>query len=93
MSPLVFSLWPGLAASLALGLAIGAVTGFPRGRATLVAAGLPLLALALLGALAGFGRVPGRAGLRIEIAALVLACYLAGCALGALARRLSGRTS
>lgn len=93
MSRLVVALWPGLAAALALGLAIGALTGFPRMRATIVASALALVALALLGALAASGTVPGRAGLWVEIAATVLACYLAGCALGALGRRLSGRTS
>lgn len=93
MISLVVPLWPGLAASLALGLAIGALAGVPRGRATRIAAGLPLLALGLLLGLAGLDTVPGRAGLWIEIAALVLACYLAGCSLGALARMLSGHTS
>ncbi|WP_342149362.1 hypothetical protein [Methylorubrum sp. SB2] len=84
-------LWPGLAAALALGLTVGALAGFPRSRATWLAAGLPLLALAGLIGLAAFGTAPGRAGLRIEIAALVLAGYLAGCGLGALGRMLSGR--
>lgn len=88
---LLLPLWPGLAAALALGLGVGALAGFPRSRATWLAAGLPLLILAALAGLATVGTVPGRAGLRIEIAASVLAAYLAGCGLGALGRRFSGR--
>lgn len=86
-------LWPWLAAAFGLGLAIGALAGLPRTRATRIAAGLPLLALAALVGLAVAGAVPGRSGLRVEVAALLLAGYLAGCTLGALARRLSGRAS
>ncbi len=88
---LLLPLWPGLAAALALGLTVGALAGFPRSRATWLAAGLPLLALAGLIGLAATGTVLGRSGLRIEIAALVLGAYLVGCALGALGRTLSGR--
>ncbi|SFL13994.1 hypothetical protein [Methylorubrum salsuginis] len=87
----ILPLWPGLAAALALGLTIGALTGFPRSRATWIAAALPLMALAALVGLTAAGTVPGRAGLGVEIAALVLGCYLAGCGFGALGRVLSGR--
>ncbi|KQT49937.1 hypothetical protein ASG52_07565 [Methylobacterium sp. Leaf456] len=89
----VLPLWPGLAAALALGLGVGALAGFPRTRATQLGASLPLLALAALVGLAATGTVPGRAGLRIEIATLVLAAYLAGCAFSALGRTLVRRQS
>jgi len=82
-------LWPGLAAALALGLGLGALAGFPRTRATQLGAALPLLALAVIVGLALTDTVPGRAGLRVEIAALVLAAYLVGCGIGALGRTLA----
>lgn len=86
----ILPLWSGLAAALALGLGVGALAGFPRSRAMWLATGLPLLTLAALVGLAATGTVPGRTGLRIEIAALVLGCYLVGCGLGALGRSLAG---
>lgn len=88
MNVLLLSLWPGLAAALVLGLAIGALTGVPRARPTLVAATLSLLALGALTGLAMTGTVAGRAGLWIEIAALFLAVYLVGCGTGAVGRTL-----
>lgn len=93
MSLLVISLWPALAAALGLGLAVGALAGFPRERRTAVAAMLPTLVLAGLAGLAVLGTAPGRAGLWVETAALLLAAYLVGCLLGALGRTLSGHAS
>lgn len=88
MTDLVSSLWPELAAALALGLAVGALTGLPRGGFALVAAGLLLAGLAVLATLR---TVPGAAGLWLEAGTLVLGAYLAGCALGGLGRSVSGR--
>lgn len=93
MNLLLETLWPGLAAALALGLAVGALAGLPRGRWTLAGAGALALVLAALAGLAGFGVVAGRSGLRVEIAASILAAYLAGCGIGGLGRRLAGRAS
>ncbi|GJD56091.1 hypothetical protein [Methylobacterium dankookense] len=81
MVALLAGLWPGLAGALVLGLGIGALWGWPH-RAVPAALGL---ALAVLAALALSGAVPGRAGLFVESGALMLAAYLAGCALGSLA--------
>ncbi|WP_412760079.1 hypothetical protein [Methylobacterium guangdongense] len=80
--------WPGLAGAGALGLGVGALAGWPDRYAIplglFVAAGL--LAAAALAAL-----VPGLPGLWLEGAALLLPLYVAGCALGALGRRLAVR--
>lgn len=93
MTVLVSSLWPELAAALALGLAIGAVTGLPRGRIAMMAAGLLLLGLAALTGLAIWQVLPGAAGFRIEAGALVLGAYLAGCGVGGLGRLAARRAS
>ncbi len=91
MTLLVASLWPQLAAALALGLAVGALTGLPRSRPALAAAGLPCACLAGLSALALLRTAPGAAGLWIETAALLLGAYLAGCGLGGFGRNVVGR--
>ena len=80
---LLAGLWPGSLAALALGLAVGGFAGFPAGPAIPAALGVATLALAGL-SLAEI--VPGTAGLWLEGAVAVLAPYLVGCALGALAR-------
>ena len=88
MTLLLAAFWPGLAGAAALGLAVGALAGWPDWYA--VPLGLWVLAgLVAAAALAGF--VPGMAGLWLEGAALILPPYLAGCSLGALARRLATR--
>lgn len=92
MIPLATSLWPELTASLALGLAIGALTGLPRSRAARLGAGLLFLGLAALAGLASTGTVPGRGGLWLESGALILGAYLAGCVLGGLGRLALRRT-
>lgn len=91
MIGLVSSLWPALAAALLLGLAVGTLTGLPRSSFTLTAAGLLLVGLAILAALAALRTVPGAPGLWIETGALLLGAYLVGCALGGLGRSVSGR--
>ncbi|KQP40473.1 hypothetical protein [Methylobacterium sp. Leaf106] len=79
-------LWPALAASLALGTAIGWHFGPPRDRlSTAIGLGLGSGAVALAG-LAFSGLVPGRPGFWVESAALNLAAYLVGAGTGALAR-------
>ncbi|GJE59855.1 hypothetical protein [Methylobacterium trifolii] len=85
---LLSALWPGLAGAVLLGIGIGWLSGMPRDRAS-----LPGLAAAwlLLAGLALAGPVQGTAGLWIESAAMLLAAYLAGCGLGALAARLAAR--
>ena len=90
MIVLLNALWPGLAGALGLGLCAGWLGGWPRGLAT----GLGLLtAASLLGAVALAGLVPGRAGFWTESAALMLWCYLGGCALGAAAGRMRASAS
>jgi hypothetical protein len=79
-------LWPALAASLALGTAIGWHFGPPRDRlSTAIGLGLGFGAMALAG-LAFSGLVPGRPGFWVESAALNLTAYLVGAGTGALAR-------
>jgi hypothetical protein len=93
VTALLLSLWPALAVAFGLGIACGRMTGFPRSRTAFIAAALPILALTFVAGLAWVETVPGRAGLYLEIAALLLAGYVAGCLLGALVARLSGRGS
>ncbi|MGY2050445.1 hypothetical protein [Methylobacterium sp. JK268] len=89
MDVLIASLWPFCAAALLVGGAVGWFAGRPTGRGARVSAlALALLTAAAVGAAAS-GLVPGRAGLWVEIAALLLVPYAAGCALGALPRARS----
>ena len=83
---LLAGLWPGSLAALALGLAIGGFAGSPAGRSIPAALGAATLALI---ALAVTGLVPGVPGFWVESAVAVLVPYLAGCGLGALARRVA----
>ncbi|KQO52096.1 MULTISPECIES: hypothetical protein [unclassified Methylobacterium] len=79
-------LWPALAASFALGTAIGWHFGPPRDRlSTAIGLGLGFGAVALAG-LAFSGIVPGRPGFWVESAALNLTAYIVGAGTGALAR-------
>lgn len=88
MSLLLAALWPGLAATLLLGMLVGALTGLPRERVSAaVAVGLAVM-LAILAGLSLTGQVPGEAGLWVEAATLLLAGYLAGCLLGGTGRLL-----
>ena len=90
MQAVVLPLWPVLGASCVAGLPFGVlgwrehVAGF-WGRLGLI---LLLLALIAALALAVSGRVPGRAGLWLEIGAASLASYLVGCLVGCLVRAL-----
>ena len=86
MSLLLSGLWPGLAAALLLGLLVGALTGRPRDRLGLALAAVPAVVLAVLSGLAITEFLPGETGLWVETAALMLAAYLAGCALGGVGR-------
>jgi hypothetical protein len=54
---------------------------------------LALFALAGAGALAILGRVPGRAGLWLEIALAIGSAYLVGCTLGSVLRALWTRVT
>ncbi|KQP52747.1 hypothetical protein ASG40_07995 [Methylobacterium sp. Leaf399] len=82
MALILTLLWPAVLAALALGVLVGALTGLPRERgAGLAAAGLALGAAVLTG-LALVGPVAGRPGFWIEIVALCLDAYLAGCLVG-----------
>lgn len=84
---LLAGLWPGSLAALVVGLGICRFAGPPAGPAipgALAAATLVLAGVSLA------GLVPGTAGFWLESAVAILAPYLAGCALGALARRMSG---
>lgn len=85
---LLAGIWPGLAGAGALGLAVGWLAGWPERAAVPLA---PLGLAAALGALALAGAVPGLPGLWLESAAALLPPYLAGCGLGALARRRTAR--
>ncbi|WP_279600263.1 hypothetical protein [Methylobacterium sp. J-077] len=85
---LLAGFWPGLAGAAALGLLVGALAGWPaRPTAPLALCGLAVL----LAGIALAGIVPGLPGLWLEGAGLLLPPYLAGCALGALARHRVAR--
>lgn len=81
--------WPWLAAALLIGLAMGWIAVVHRGdgmswtslkRAAVILTVLVMLALSRL--------VPGRYGYWLDLGLLMLAIYLAGCALGSLVRGL-----
>ena len=90
MSLLLTGLWPALAAALLLGSLVGALTGLPRERLALAAAATLAVVLVVSGGLAFSGRVPGEAGLWVEIGSLLLGAYLAGCLVGGTGRALAG---
>lgn len=85
--------WPGVLAGLLIGAGTGWWAGLPAGRGSRLAAILVVLvalaaaAAAVAGLMPGSLAVPGRDGFRIEMAAVMLAAYLAGCVIGALPRR------
>lgn len=83
-------LWPWIAGAFGLGLAVGAATCSVAapGRFGRIAAALACAAILALTAVAGFGLVPGRAGLWIELGLVFVATYGAGCAIGCLVRRV-----
>lgn len=83
---LVEEAWPALVIAGALGVGVGFATASPRptparGWMTVV---VFLLVLAGAAAAAWLAVVPGRAGLWLETALLLVAPYLAGCGLGGL---------
>ena len=81
---LLAGLWPGSLAAFVLGLGVGGFAGLSVRPTIPAALGIATLALAGLG-IAGI--VPGVPGFWLESAVAMLVSYLAGCALGALARR------
>ncbi|ACL56473.1 hypothetical protein [Methylobacterium nodulans] len=83
MSVLLAALWPACLAALALGIATGWLMHRPSGRAARLAALAVLALAAVVAAVAAAELVPGRAGLWVETAALLLIPYVAGCLLGA----------
>ena len=88
MMLLLAGFWPGLAGAGALGLVVGALSGWPDRYA--VPLGLFVVAgLLTAAALAAF--VPGLPGLWLEGAAMLLPPYLAGCTAGALGRHFVAR--
>lgn len=91
---LLEAIWPGLVAALAAGLVVGAlsVSRCPApwiGWAAVVAAGVGLVAAAVLAIL---GEVGGRPGLWLELALWLLTAYVAGCCVGTLVRRALNRS-
>ena len=85
MTLVLAHLWPGLAAAAVLGAILGALARWPGPRPfrwTVAGYFALLLGLAVAAALA-----PGRAGLWLEAAALMLAAYLAGATAGVLLPR------
>jgi hypothetical protein len=87
---ILLPLWPALAGAFALGLAFGFAGWRERPAGFWGRLGVILVLLAGLGgvALAVLGRVPGRAGLWIELALAIAAAYLVGCVLGSTSRAL-----
>lgn len=78
VTALLAAFWPGLAAAALLGTGVGLLVGRPRNRVAWLGLAALLVALTALGAVAILGPVAGRAGLWIEVAALMLASYLVG---------------
>ncbi len=83
------------ALALAAAAALGLVVGFadrPRGEERRAGSAWPalLVLLAVPPAAAAWLLVAGRAGLWLETGLLMSGAYLAGCAVGCLARRLAG---
>ncbi|GJD29743.1 hypothetical protein PMNALOAF_0980 [Methylobacterium adhaesivum] len=87
MIALLTLIGPALVLGFLLGVVVGRLAGPPR--RPMARAGAMLMALAVLvaGSLAATASVPGRAGLWVEVGALVLAAYLAGATLAALFTR------
>lgn len=85
--------WPGVLSGLLIGAGTGWWAGPPTARGARLAAILvTFLALAatattVAGLMPGSLAVPGRDGFRIEMAAVMLVAYLAGCVLGAAGHR------
>ena len=83
MSFLVAFHWGWLLASVLLGLAMGWIAVVHRGPGVSKITARWLAALAVIAVAAALGRVvPGRAGYWLDLALIVLALYLVGCAAG-----------
>ena len=93
MIALLTLLGPALGLGFLLGIVVGRRAGLPRTRATVAGPLALALAAAVAGGLSVAGLVPGRPGLWVEAAALLLVAYLAGAGLGAVSgrRRTSAR--
>ncbi|KQO71233.1 hypothetical protein ASF22_14930 [Methylobacterium sp. Leaf87] len=83
MIPLLTLIGPALVLGFLLGAVVGRFAGLPRTGPTLAGTLALVLAAAVAGGLSLAGLVPGRAGLWVEVGALILAAYLAGAAVGA----------
>jgi hypothetical protein len=79
---LLAALWPALLTASFLGGCAGYWAGLPAGRLARAGAALLVGLTLATGAVALAGLVPGRPGLWVETAALLLAAYLAGCLVG-----------
>lgn len=91
MIELVWPIWPVLIAALLLGGVFGALSCVPgrSSRPGLGAGAVLVAALAGLIVASAQGLVPGREGVWLDLGALFLASYLAGCAGGWLLRRMT----
>jgi hypothetical protein len=75
--------WGWLLGSLLLGLAMGWISVVQRGQGTSKAVARWLAALAAALVVASLARVvPGRFGYWLDLALIMLACYLVGCTIG-----------
>ena len=83
MIALLTLIGPALVLGFLLGTAVGRLAGRPRTRATVAGTLALALAATIVGGVAASGLVPGRSGLWVEVAALLLVAYLAGAGLGA----------
>lgn len=83
MIALLTLIGPALVLGFLLGAVLGRLAGWPRTRLTVAGTLALVLAAALAGGLSVAGLVPGRPGLWVDVAALLLGAYLAGAALGA----------
>ncbi|MFE1597891.1 hypothetical protein [Methylobacterium sp. ID0610] len=84
---LAAALWPACLVALLLGAATGWLMRWPDGRVARLAALAVVLLSATAAGIAALEIVPGRAGLWVETAALLLVPYAAGCGLGAVLPR------
>jgi hypothetical protein len=95
MLPLLQLVWPGLVIAFTLGFAVGIATCSPTppSRSGWVFASVVLGCFVVGAVLAVLELVPGRAGLWLETAVLLLAAYGPGCAFGGLLGRALRRGS
>lgn len=83
MIALLTLIGPALVLGFLLGAVVGRLAGWPRTGPTVAGTLALALAAALAGGLTAAGFVPGRPGLWVEVAALLLGAYLVGAGVGA----------